>query len=86
MPVDFLSDTPWEALICSPRSQNGGESQWNCARNSVGLCGGFCRGRGRDTDAPHIKPRICENADNDSHLFLCEYIYITTLLGRIHTN
>jgi hypothetical protein len=37
MSVDFPSDTPWQALICSPRSQNGGASQWNCARNSVGL-------------------------------------------------
>jgi hypothetical protein len=27
MPVDFLSYTPCEALICSPCSQNGGASQ-----------------------------------------------------------
>jgi hypothetical protein len=24
MPEDFLSDTPWEVLICSVQSQNGG--------------------------------------------------------------
>jgi hypothetical protein len=41
MPIDFLSDTPWEILIESPRSQKGGASQWNCARNSVGLRGNF---------------------------------------------
>jgi hypothetical protein len=41
MPVYFLSDTPWEVLICSPRSQNGGASQWNCARNWMGLRGSF---------------------------------------------
>jgi predicted metal-binding protein len=46
MPVYFLSDAPWEALICSPRCQYGGASQWNCARNSVGLRGSFYRGRG----------------------------------------
>jgi hypothetical protein len=69
MPVYFLCDTPWEALICSPRSQNGGASQWNCARNSVGLRGSFYRGRGWDIDTPHdteIKPRICENAEIES--------------------
>jgi hypothetical protein len=33
IPVDFMSGTPWEALICSPRIQNGEASQWNCARN-----------------------------------------------------
>jgi hypothetical protein len=68
MPVDFLSDTPWEALICSPRSWNGGASQWNCARNSVGLRGSFYHGRGQDIDArdTEIKHRICENADSES--------------------
>jgi hypothetical protein len=41
MPVDFLSGTPLEALICNPRSQNGGESQtaratqWACAAAST---------------------------------------------------
>jgi hypothetical protein len=25
MPLDFVIDTPWEALICSNRSQNGGQ-------------------------------------------------------------
>jgi hypothetical protein len=43
MLVDFMSDTPWEAFICSHRNQNGGASQWNCARNSVGLRGSFYR-------------------------------------------
>jgi hypothetical protein len=65
MPLYFLSDTPWEALICSPRSANGGRSQWNCARNSVDLRGSFYRGRGQDIYAPHdteMKQRICENA------------------------
>jgi hypothetical protein len=69
MPVDFLSDAPWEALICSPRSQNGGASQWNCARNSVDLRCSFYRGRGQDVDAPHdteTEPRKCEYADSDS--------------------
>jgi hypothetical protein len=76
MPVYFLSATPWEALICSPRSQNGGASQWNCARNSVSLCGSFYRDHGYDTDAhdTEIKPRICGNGDsesayNESHLY-----------------
>jgi hypothetical protein len=46
MPVYFLSDTAWEALICSPRSQNGGASQWNCARNSVGMRDSFYLDRG----------------------------------------
>jgi hypothetical protein len=70
--VDFLSDPPWEALICSPRSQNGGASQWNCARNSVGLRGSFYRDRGYDTDAPRdteIKRRISENADSESAFY-----------------
>jgi hypothetical protein len=44
MPVYFLSDTPWEALIC--KSENGVASQWNRARNSVSLRGSFYRGRG----------------------------------------
>jgi hypothetical protein len=76
MPVDFLSNTQWEALICSPRRQNGWASQWNCARNSVGLRGSFYRARGYDIDAHNteIKLGICENADserayNDSHLY-----------------
>jgi hypothetical protein len=63
MPMDFLSDAPWEDLICSPRSQNGGASQWNCARNSVGLRGSFYLGRGLHIDARHdteIKPRIAK--------------------------
>jgi hypothetical protein len=69
MPVDFLSGTPWEALICSPRSQNGGASQWNYARNSVGLRGSFYPGRVYDIDAPHdtqINRRIWEKADSES--------------------
>jgi hypothetical protein len=70
MPVDFLSDIPWQALICSPWSQNGGASQWNCARSSAGLHGSFYYDRGWDTDAHYteIKPRICESAYNESHL------------------
>jgi hypothetical protein len=70
MPVYFLSDAPWEALICSPPSGNGGASQWNYARNSAGLRGGFYYNRGQKIDVPHdteIKPRICENAYNESH-------------------
>jgi hypothetical protein len=43
MLADFLSDTPWKAMTFS---QNGGASQWNFARNSVGLRGSFYRGRG----------------------------------------
>jgi hypothetical protein len=61
--MDFLSDTPWKALICSPWIQNGDASHWNCARNSVGLLDSFYRGRGQDTDAPHeteVKPRIAK--------------------------
>jgi hypothetical protein len=46
IPVKFLSDAPLETLICSPWSENGEASQWNCARNSVGLQGSFYRGRG----------------------------------------
>jgi hypothetical protein len=46
MPVDFLSDKPWEVLICRPGSQNGGASTWNCARNSVALHDSFYRGPG----------------------------------------
>jgi hypothetical protein len=44
MPIDYQSDTPWEALICSPQSQNGGVSQWTYVCNSVGLCSIFYRG------------------------------------------
>jgi hypothetical protein len=69
MPVDFLSGTQWEALSCSPRIQNGGARQWNCARNSVDLRVSFYHGRGLDIDAAHdteIKPRIWENADSES--------------------
>jgi hypothetical protein len=46
MLMDFLSDTPREALICSSQSQNDGVSQWNCVHNSVGLRSGFYRGCG----------------------------------------
>jgi hypothetical protein len=30
MPMDFLSDAPWKAIICSPLGQNGGASQRKC--------------------------------------------------------
>jgi hypothetical protein len=42
MPVDFLSDTPWEDLICNLWSQNGGQvsetvctTQWACVAAST---------------------------------------------------
>jgi hypothetical protein len=58
--VYFPSDTRLEALICSPWSQNGGASKWNCARNSVGLRGSFYCGRGYYNDA-EIRPRIAKS-------------------------
>jgi hypothetical protein len=67
--VYFLSDTSWQALICSPRSQSGGASQWNCARKSVGMRGSLYRDRRYYIDATYdteIKERICQNADNES--------------------
>jgi hypothetical protein len=77
MPVDYLSGTLWKALIYSLRSQNGGASQRDCARNSVVLRGTIFRGREQDIDTPHhteVKSRICENVDserayNESHLY-----------------
>jgi hypothetical protein len=45
MLVGFLTDTPWQALIYSPRNQNDEACQWNCARNSVDLGGSFYNGR-----------------------------------------
>jgi hypothetical protein len=64
MPVDFLSDTLREVLICSPLSQNDGARQWNCARNSLGLRGSFYYSSGLDIEAhdTEIKQRICESA------------------------
>lgn len=38
-------ETLWAAVICSPRTENGGAGQWNCTLNSVGLYGSFYRGR-----------------------------------------
>jgi hypothetical protein len=69
MLVDSLSVTLWEALICSPRSQNDGASQWNCMSNSVSLHSSFYRGCRWDNDAPHdteIWLCICENVDSES--------------------
>jgi hypothetical protein len=32
MPIDFLSDAPWQALIFNPQTQNGGVRQWTVHR------------------------------------------------------
>lgn len=64
MPVNFWGDILREGCICSAR---------NSAPNSVVLCGSFNHGRGKDIYArldTKIKPRISENAYNDSHLYI----------------
>lgn len=64
----FFSYTSWKALICSPQSQNGGESQQDCARNSEGLRS-FYRGHGWDIEAPNdteVKPRILKRGEKES--------------------
>jgi hypothetical protein len=77
MPVDFLSDTPWEDFICSPWSQKGGVSQWNCACNSLTLCGSFCCGCRYDIDPPvtEMKMQICEIVDSES-IYNKNYLYL----------
>jgi hypothetical protein len=49
----------------------------------AGLRGSFCRGRGWVIDAlqdTEMKPRLCENAYNDSHLYVISFV-LTKILG-----
>jgi hypothetical protein len=46
MPVDSLSDAPWEALICSLRGQNGWGESVKLRAQLAGLRGSFYCGRG----------------------------------------
>jgi hypothetical protein len=46
MPVYFLSDALWEALVSSPEGQNGGAAEPDCAQNSVGMRCSFYHGCG----------------------------------------
>jgi hypothetical protein len=34
IPLDILSDRPWEALIFSSQSQNGGTNQWSTYKST----------------------------------------------------
>jgi hypothetical protein len=80
VPLDFLTLLPWQGSICSLRSQNGEERQWNCARNSLGLRSSF-------TVAADwilillviLKSWICENADNESTYYKANHVWFEVL-------